>query len=131
MVRLLPQGAWMARYGYGQPREAAFSPQLVLGVLKGQIWQTDSVSSQHNSFSFDLHELSPGGAGEPNYTSAFIKAIASYCCGSSVTVVLPGGRRPRRALRAASRCCTSDCAKTSATGSGCGVIAPISCCKRA
>src|SRR5437660_10933053 len=55
---------------------------------------------------------------------------ASYCCGTSVTVVCPGGR-PRRALRAAIRCCIADCARTSATGSDCGVNAPISCCKRA
>jgi hypothetical protein len=55
----------MARYGYGQPREAAFSPQLVLGVLKGQIRQADTASSQHNRYSFDLHELSPGDAGDP------------------------------------------------------------------
>ncbi len=55
----------MAQYGYGQPREEAFSPQLVLGVLKGQIWQTDTASSQHNRYSFDLHEPSPGDAGVP------------------------------------------------------------------
>ena len=54
----------------------------------------------------------------------------NYGWGSSVTFVFPGGRL-RRALRAAMRCCMADCARTSATGSGCGVNPPISCCKRA